>query len=234
MATHKGKLEAVMFGKILDENQRKALVWDVERGAPNEIIPEPWQTCSCLGGWHYDAALAERNGYKTASDVVKLLMDVVSKNGNLLLSVPLRGDGTFDEKEKAILDEFGAWMAINKEAVYDTRPWKVFGEGPIADSDIKINAQGFNEGAYSKATSEEKRFTQTEKDLYVTVMGWPSDGKVVVKSLSAGNELYPDEIKKVELLGYGKVKFQRTNDGLEIELPAEPLNKIAPVFKVRK
>lgn len=179
MATHKGKLEAVMFGKILDENQRKALVWDVERGAPNEIVSEPWQTCTCMGGWHYNTSIYENNGYKSAANVVKLLMDVVSKNGNLLLSVPLRADGTFDEKEEAILNEFGDWMNINKEAIYDTRPWKVFGEGPIASADIKINAQGFNEGSYGQATAQEIRFTQT-KNTYMSPF-W--HGPRMVKSL---------------------------------------------------
>ena len=106
MATHKGKLEAVMFGKILDENQRKALVWDVERGAPNKIIDQPWQSCSCIGGWHYNTSIYEKNEYKSAAYVAKLLVDIVSKNGNLLLSVPLRADGTFDEKEEKILNEF--------------------------------------------------------------------------------------------------------------------------------
>lgn len=153
IATHKGKLEAVMLSKILDENQRKAIVWDVERGAPNQIMEQPWQSCSCIGGWHYNTAIYENNWYKSAADVVKLLVDIVSKNGNLLLSVPLRADGTFDEKEEKILNEFGEWININKEAIFDTRPWEVFGEGPIAEADIKINAQGFNEGAYSKATA---------------------------------------------------------------------------------
>lgn len=100
MVVRKGDFSAVMFGKILTDEQRKALVWDVERGSPNSIYEEPWQTCSCLGGWHYDTRLAENGWYKSASDVVKLLVDVVSKNGNLLLSVPLRADGTFDERKK--------------------------------------------------------------------------------------------------------------------------------------
>ncbi|MBL3931451.1 alpha-L-fucosidase, partial [Bacteroides thetaiotaomicron] len=78
------------------------------------------------------------NQYKSAADVVKLLVDIVSKNGNLLLSVPLRADGTFDEKEEKILNEFGNWMNINKEAIYQTRPWKIFGEGPIADKDVQL------------------------------------------------------------------------------------------------
>lgn len=234
MATHDGNLEAVMLGKILNEEQRKALVWDVERGAPNQIMPEPWQTCTCLGGWHYNTGIYEQGHYKSAANVVKLLMDVVSKNGNLLLSVPLRADGTFDEKEEAILNEFGAWMDINKEAIYSTRPWKIFGEGPIADSDIKLNAQGFNEGAYGNATAQEIRFTQTEKSLYVTLLAWPEEKKAVIKSLSESNELYPAEIKNIELLGYGEVEFSRTPEALIIELPEKTLNQIAPVFKIMK
>ena len=234
MATHDGKLEAVLTGKILDEEQRKALVWDVERGAPNEIIADKWQTCTCLGGWHYDQSIYDNDRYKSAADVVKLLVDVVSKNGNLLLSVPLRADGTFDEKEAKILTEFGEWMNMNKESIYDTHPWKVFGEGPIADSDITINAQGFNEGSYTNTTAQEIRFTQKGDDLYVTALAWPENKKVIVKSLAQGNELYPEEIKEVELLGYGKVGFKRTAEGLVIELPGKQLNKIAPVFKVKK
>lgn len=232
-ATHNGKLEAVMFGKILNEEERKALVWDVERGAPNEILPDPWQTCTCLGGWHYNTSIYEQDAYKSAGSVVKLLMDVVSKNGNLLLSVPLRADGTFDEKEAKILNEFGDWMAINKEAIYDTRPWKVFGEGPIADSDIALNAQGFNEGSYTTATAQEIRFTQKDGYLYAAALAWPENKTIVVKSLAKGNELYPEEIKEVQLLGYGKVEFNRTSKGLSIKLPAKQLNKIAPVFKIR-
>ena len=234
MSMQKGKLNAVMFGKILDANQRKALVWDVERGAPNKIIDEPWQSCSCLGGWHYNTSIYNNNQYKSAADVVKLLVDIVSKNGNLLLSVPLRADGTFDEKEEKILNEFGNWMNINKEAIYQTRPWKIFGEGPIADKDVQLNAQGFNEWAYSKADAKEIRFTQTDKKLYATVLGWPEDGKILIRSLAEGNGLYPTKIGRVELLGYGKVSFTRTDKGLVVDIPAKSLKNIAPVLKIRK
>ena len=234
MATHKGKLEAVMLSKILDENQRKAIVWDVERGAPNEIMEQPWQSCSCIGGWHYNTSIYENNWYKSAADVVKLLVDIVSKNGNLLLSVPLRADGTFDEKEEKILNEFGDWMNINKEAILDTRPWEIFGEGPIAEADIKINAQGFNEGSYSKATAQEIRFTQTKKDLYATVLAWPTEKQILIKSLSDESKLFPGKISRVELLGYGKVPFTRTDKGLLINMPDKQINKIAPVFKIKK
>lgn len=234
MATHNGKLEAVMFGKILDEEQRKALVWDVERGAPDKIIDEPWQSCSCIGGWHYTTTIYENNWYKSAATVVKLLVDIVSKNGNLLLSVPLRADGTFDEKEEVILNDLGDWMIANKECIIDTRPWKIFGEGPIAESAVPINAQGFNEGTYDKASSKEIRFTQTDKNLYATVLAWPEDKQILIKSLAAGSDLYPAKISKVELIGYGKVPFTRTDKGLLIKIPDTQVNKIAPVFRIKK
>lgn len=158
----------------------------------------------------------------------------MGEGGNLLLSVPLRSDGTFDEKEKAILDEFGAWMRINKESIIGTHPWTVFGEGPIASSNVKLNAQGFNEGAYLNPTSSEIRFTQTAKALYVSALAWPEDGKVTVKSLALGSKLCPQKISRVELLCYGKVPFTRDADGLVITLPGKKLNNICLVLKIRK
>ena len=233
-ALHQGKNQAVVFGKILEEDMKDALVWDVERGAPNQIMPRPWQCCNCIGNWHYDQSVYERNGYKSAATIAKLLIDVVSKNGNMLLSVPLRADGTPDEKELAIMKEFGAWMKVNGEAIYKTRPWQIFGEGPIANADIKINDQGFNDGQYSKAGSEEIRFTQTGKALYVAALAWPKDKTIRVKSLSDGSTLYPASIKSVELLGFGKVKFQRTPDALIVTLPEKSLNNIMPILKIKK
>ena len=224
---------AVMFGKILDEEQRKALTWDVERGAPNEIVDEPWQTCNCIGGWHYNTSIYEHDGYKKASDVIKQLVDIVSKNGNLLLSVPLRADGTYDEKEAAVLDGIEAWMRVNKESIFATRPWVKFGEGPVAEKDIKVNAQGFNDGQFTGMTAADIRFNQTKTHLYVTPMGWPEDGKLIVKSLAKGNPHFRKSITKVELLGYGKIKARQTAEGLEVQLPA-PTNDIAPVLKISK
>ena len=234
LVTHPKDFSAVMFGKILTDEQKEALVWDVERGAPNNIPDKPWQTCSCIGDWHYNTNTYERGWYKSADQVIKLLADVVSKNGNLLLSIPLRADGTFDEKEKVVIDGIGDWMSVNGEAIYSTRPWHVFGEGPIAESDIKINAQGFNEGAYTKATSQEIRFTQTPKHLYAIALAWPEDGVVTVKSLAEGSKLHDKRIKSVELVGYGKVPFKRTSEGLTVNLPADAAKSVAPVLKIRK
>ena len=223
----------VVFGKILNDEQRKALTWDVERGAPNEIIPEPWQTCNCIGGWHYNTSIYERSGYKSAATVVKQLVDIVSKNGNLLLSIPLRADGTYDEKEAVILDDLEAWMSVNKESIFGTRPWVKFGEGPVAEKAIKLNAQGFNDGQYSNMDYRDIRFNQTKKYLYVTAMGWPEDGRLVIKSLAKGNANLKKSISSVVLLGYGKLKAQQTAEGLVVNLP-QPCNEIAPVLRIAK
>ena len=230
---HQGKETSVMFGKILSEEQRKAITWDVERGAPNRIIDEPWQTCNCIGGWHYNTGIYERNGYKSAATVVKQLVDIVSKNGNLLLSIPLRADGTFDEKEAVVLEELGEWMSVNKESIIGTRPWTKFGEGPVAEKDIKLNAQGFNEGMYGNMTWQDVRFNQNSKYLYATAMGWPESGTLTIRALAEGSALFKSKIRSVELLGYGRVSFRRTGAGLEVSLP-KPVNKIAPVLKIRK
>ena len=131
------------------------------------------------------------------------------------------------------LDELEAWMTQNGESIFGTRPWVKFGEGPVAEKDIKINAQGFNEGMYNGMDYRDIRFNQTKKYLYVTAMGWPEDGKLVVKSLAKKNPDFRKSISSVYLLGYGKVKARQTANGLEVELP-KPCNAIAPVLRINK
>lgn len=230
MATHNGKLEAVLFGKKLNEQEKKCMVWDVERGAPGSIQSYPWQTCSCIGNWHYDRGVYDRNGYKSAETVVRMLIDIVSKNGNLLLNIPVRGDGTIDEKEVAVLEGIAAWMDINKESIFDTRPWKIFGEGPAVDASNPINAQGFNEGKV-KLTAKDIRFNQKGDILYVTVLGVP-DEDVLIKSLGESNAF---KIKKVEVLGSKeKISWKQNAGSLMIKRPATIPNNIAVVFKIQK
>ena len=224
----------VVFGKILNDEQKKALTWDVERGAPNALVEEPWQTCNCIGGWHYNTDIYEKNHYKSAAFVVRELVDVVSKNGCLLLSVPLRADGTYDEKEAAILDDLEVWMKQNGESIFGTRPWVKFGEGPVADSDIRLNAQGFNDGMYNKMTAQDIRFNTSKKHLYVTPMQWPEDGRIVVKSLAKGNKDFTKAISSVYLLGHGKLKARQTTEGLIVDLPAKHCNPIAPVLRIAR
>ena len=228
MATHKGKLDAVLFGKILTPDQKKCMVWDVERGAPDKIQPEAWQTCTCIGDWHYNRSVYDNNRYKSAKNVITMLIDVVSKNGNLLLNVPVRGDGTIDEKELVVVEGIAQWMDINKESIFDTRPWKVFGEGPTAESANPINAQGFNEGKL-KYSAKDIRFNQKGRVLYATVMGVPQE-KITIKNLGKSGT---KTIKTIQLLGSKeKLVWKQEGDKLIIEKPVKIPNEIALVFKV--
>ncbi|NDW17639.1 alpha-L-fucosidase [Dysgonomonas sp. 216] len=224
-----GSQKAVILGKVLNEDQKECMVWDIERAIPDKIEEKYWQTCTCIGTWHYQTSFYDDNRYKSAKTVIYMLVDIVSKNGNLLLSVPMRGNGTIDDKEEAILKGISDWMDINKESIYGTRPWKVFGEGPTNSGPIRD--QGFNEGLVY--TSKDIRYVEKNDVLYATVLGWPDDRKVTLKNLGTFSPHYTGKVKKVELLGYGKVNIvSRNEDGLTVKLPAKQTNDIAPVLKI--
>ena len=187
-------------------------VQDLERGIMGDIRAEPWQTDTCVGDWYYDIRIFEEHRYKTAALVLQMLADIVSKNGNLLLNLPPRPDGTLDEDELNILGELARWMPVNGEAIFGTRPWKVFGEGPS-----RVNSGGFNEGKL-RYTSEDIRFTTRGRNLYALALGWPEDGRLVVKSLakSAG------QVRKVSLLGHrGRLAWEQTGAGLVVTMPEQ-------------
>ena len=139
-----GKLEAVMTGKDLNAGQRKAILLDLERGVSGAVDPVPWQTDTCIGNWHYQLSLFQQHKYKTSAQVVQMLIDIVSKNGNLMLNIPVKGDGTIDSDEQAIVEGIGKWMEPNGEAIFATRPWQVYGEGP---STVTAAARGRFGGA---------------------------------------------------------------------------------------
>lgn len=216
----KGRLEAVVNGKILNPQQRRSMVWDIERGQSNQIEELPWQTCTCIGNWHYDRRVFDNRAYKSAETVVHTLIDVVSKNGNLLLNIPVRGDGSIDAQERSIVGEIGRWMARNGEAIYDTRPWAVFGEGPVMEQAVQMSGAGFNEGKGKPFSAADIRFTAKGEDVYAFVMGWPLDGKVTIKSLRSASPYLKKRIARVELVANGfPLAFLQTANGLEITLP---------------
>jgi len=226
MTWHNGELKAVLFGKVLNNEQKKCIVWDVERGAPDKTQELAWQTCTCIGEWHYKNSIYENNQYKTAKDVIHLLVDIVSKNGNLLLNIPVRGDGSIDEKEIFVLEGVASWMDVNSESIFSTRPWNVFGEGPSVEAANPINAQGFNEGKV-KLTAKDIRFNYNGNTLYATVMGIPEDN-IIVKNLGGQHK-----IKSIQLLGSKeKVKWKQNSGQLEIDKPKSNPNEIALVYKV--
>jgi alpha-L-fucosidase len=221
-----GELDAVVFGKKLDAMQRRAIVEDVERGVLNEIRAEPWQTDTCIGSWHYSRQLYRDNGYKPAKLVVQMLSDIVSKNGNLLLSVPVRGDGTIDEKEEAIVDEIAAWTQRNGEAIFGTRPWRKFGEGPTQPPP----PGAFGEDKLKPYTGEDIRFTKKGDALYAIFLDWPI-GEAAIQSLGQ-KELGPATIERVALLGGPQLQFHQGVDALRISLPRADDGRFVPVVRI--
>lgn len=229
----KDDAEVVVFGKQLKEPHKQAIVWDVEKGVPSDMQELAWQTCTCLGNWHYDKRIYDNNWYKSAKTVANMLVDIVSKNGNLLLSVPIKGDGTIDEKEEAILNDLGDWFEVNGEGIFATRPWLIYGEGPSTLEQIPLNAQGFNEGNHAPYTSEDIRFVTKNGNLYAHVLEWPEDNKVLIKSLSSQSPYFTDKIHSVSLLGGGDLEFVRNEEGLEVTLPNEKPNPISFALEIK-
>jgi alpha-L-fucosidase len=228
-----GKVETVMTGKGLrNELQRCAMVQDIERGVASGGEALPWQTDTCIGEWHYNRSIFDRHRYKTAMQVVQMLIDIVSKNGVLMLSVPVRGDGTLDEDEVKVVEGIGSWMAPNGEGIYATRPWKVYGEGPSVAATGQRGQFGGSRDVRTY-TAEDVRFTAKGDTLFAFVMAWPASGKATIKSLAKGDENYPKEIATIELLGNsGPLAFTRDETGLIVTLPEKKPNDYAYALKI--
>ena len=213
-----GKLEAVMTGKNLNGPNaawRKALVYDLENGITGGTESVPWQTDTCIGSWHYKRERFLDHTYKTPQQVIQMLVDIVSKNGNLMLNIPIRGDGTIDDDELKVLQALATWIAPNGEGIYSTRPWKVYGEGPSTTAPPPTR----NQAGAAKYTSEDVRFTSRGDTLFAFVMGWPTGGKALIKTLTKGASAFPRDVAKVELLGVGPLTFAHDTAGLTINLP---------------
>ena len=226
---HHGGLEAVLNSKGLSPDHVGAMVLDIERGRADRILPSAWQTDTCIGDWHYRRATFENHRYKTADAVVKMLVDIVSKNGNLLLNIPLRGSGEIDEDERKVLDGLASWMPDNGEAIYGTRPFSLFGEGA---PDV-AGTGNFNERNARPYTAEDIRFTTKGDTLYAIALGWPSGGQLTIRTLARGNPAYPGEVGRVELLGNkGPLPVTRDASGLVITMPERKPNEYAFAFKI--
>ena len=234
MQEHGGRLEAVLFGKGLDDFQRRCLVWDFERGRTARIAPQPWQCDTCIGQWHYWRELYEEHRYKSAQTVIQMLADVVSKNGNLLLSIPVRGDGTIDDDELKIVQNIAAWMDVNRECIFGTRPWQICGEGPALENTAALNERRPGGGQAQVFTAQDIRFTTKGDILYAIVMAWPSDHAVIIKSLAAGVPLLAGrDITGVSLLGYhGTLDWSQDGQGLQVKMPAQAPCDYAVVLKI--
>ncbi len=223
IAAHGGKLEAVYNHKDIGSGEflRNAGVQDVERGGMSGINPLPWQTDTSIGDWFY----SDGYKYKTTAEVVHMLADVVSKNGNLLINVVQYPDGSLPPESRTFLDQMAGWMSVNGEAIYATRPWKIFGEGPT-----KAASGNFSENiVYSPA---DIRFTTKGDVLYAITLGVPA-GEVRIASLGRAAGKDTRAVKRVTLLGSSQVlSWHQDADALVIKVPAKLPTDIASSFKI--
>jgi alpha-L-fucosidase len=228
-------MEAVLNGKHIPDNLAKALVADYERGLTAGIMPYPWQSETCIGDWHYNRRLYEAAGdygrYLAPRDAIHWLVDTVSKNGTFILNIPGRPDGTIDSKEIAVLDGITSWMQVNGEAIYETRPWKIHGEGP---NSVKAGAFGGN--SVNKLGPKDIRFTRNKANtvIYAHALGWPTE-PMVIQALGTSAETKPGKVAKVELLGTDrKVTWKQAADALHAELPKDYQSPVdyAAVLKI--
>ena len=190
-------------------------VLDIERGQLATLRPLFWQTDTSVSktSWGY----VRNHEYKTVDSIVDDLVDIVSKNGSLLLNIGPRPDGTIPEPEQAMLREIGGWLAVNGEAIYGTRPFGVFGEGPTA-----VVEGPFADEKRKPFTSEDVRFTTRDGRVYAIALAWPADGRLSIRSLARGSVHLAGPIQSVDLLGSSE-SLQWTQDasGLRVELPGK-------------
>ena len=217
-----GSLQGVVNCKALPENRRAAVVEDVERGFRADIVPHPWQTDTCIGDWHYNRERFNQKSYMGAAAVIHRLCDVVAKNGCLLLSIPVRGDGSIDSEERKIVEQIGSWTQRFGEAIYASRPWKVSGEGPT-----RIASGQFGEEKMKPFEAADIRFTTKGSVLYAMTLGRPS-GTVNIASLAKGGS-----VKRVEVVGNSApLSFSHDASGLHVTVPPAASHEFGVALRI--
>ena len=188
-------------------------VYDVERGKLDAIRPAYWQTDTAVSykSWSY----IENDEFKSAATLIHDLVDIVSKNGNLLLNVGPRADGVIPAEVAGLLRAVGAWLRVNGEAVYGTRHWERYGEGPTG-----VGSGHMTERDNVPFTAADMRFTRTDDALFVILMGWPGR-QATVRSLTP-DRWPPARIGAVSMLGLeGQLAWRQSDQGLAVDLPPQ-------------
>ena len=213
--------QGVVLNYKLDGMRAGSGTLNIERGQAAEIRPQPWQTETSVSreSWGY----VEHDSYKDPDEIVHLLADVVSKNGNLLLNVGPKGDGSMPPEAVAILRAVGGWLHANGEAIYGTRPWQRYGEGPT-----QVAAGTMQDSKTKLYTAEDFRFTTRDGRLYAIELGQPKDGHAVIHSI--GNDRH---VRRVTLLASGAdIPFEQQADGLHLRLPTLPTGPHAYAYRI--
>jgi alpha-L-fucosidase len=200
-----GENWAVYTNKDIRKEIHSVGVLDVEKSQLPQINPEPWHTDTCIGNWFYDV----RQQFKKPAHLIEMLIDIVSKNGTMLLNILQRPDGTIDEEACYILKELGSWVSVCGEGIYGSRPWRIFGEGY---SSVLIE-EGFREVAVSW-TETDFRFSSKGKTVYAFIMKAPESRSVAIRSFNQG-----EKIVSVRLLGAEQVPFSQNYGVLAVKLP---------------
>jgi len=204
--------------------QEHAAVLDLERGQLGDIRPLYWQTDTSVSNksWGY----IKDDTFKSPDFVVHQLIDIVSKNGNLLLNLGPRSDGTIPDEVQQVLLDVGTWLNVNGEAIYGTRPWRIYGEGPT-----KVAAGSFHDTDTASYTAQDFRFTTKGNTLYTIALGWPTDGEAVIHSLAS--TVGTEHVQSVTLLGSdAKLQFDQRTDGLHVRVPAPAPTKFAYALRI--
>jgi len=221
---------ALDWGKQVAVNTKQGYptniqVWDVERGKSGKMMVYPWQTDTSVGKRSWSYIDGEEN--KTAEQIVHDLIDIVSKNGNLLLNIGPRADGTITEEQQAVLLDIGKWLKVNGEAIYGTRCWKKLGEG-----ESESTKGSFTDNTATAYTVRDMRFTTKGNDLFVIVLNWDEEAGVFVKSLDS-DAIADAKIQNVQLLGSNeKIEWQQTNEGLKLSFPKTKPCDFAYSFRI--
>ena len=210
--------------KLVDM-QKHSAVLDIERGQTSGILPLTWQTDTSVSNksWGY----IEHDTFKTPAFIVQQLADVVSKNGNLLMNIGPRADGTIPDQVQQVLLDVGSWLKLNGDAIYGTRPWTTFGEGPT-----EVKAGSFHDTETVPYTPQDFRFTTKGDSLYAIELAWPSSGEAVIQTLRSGTT-GARPVKAVTLLSSGVTPpFTQKPDGLHIKVPAVAPGNYAFVYRL--
>lgn len=203
-----------------------AAVLDIERGQLDAARALFWQTDTSVSikSWGY----IDNDTFRSPESLIQQLVDIVSKNGCLLLNIGPKPDGTIPEQAQQILLDMGRWLSTNGEAIYGTGPWKVYGEGPT-----KVAGGAFHDTATEPYSSQDIRFTSKGNTLYAIALAWPENGQLTIKSLAQGSPYGNISVKTIQLLGSSApVKWTRDGSGLHLALPAQKTGEYAYVFKL--